>query len=271
MYMGTISSTFAIASIVGPVISGALTEKITWRWCFYINPPFGSFAVVLISFLFRVKAAASEEAPLLQKLKGLDGVGFILFAGSTTMLLLALQLGGTSYAWNSSTIIGLFFGFPVTLAAFCWWQRRLQDMALIPPRIFRNRNAVLLFFSSVFMNGPFQCIVFWLPIWFQAVLGVSPQQSGVRFLPTVISDALTGIIGSAIVMQVGLWNPFLLLGYGLVSLGAGLMTTIYPGISDGHWIGFQILGGVGYALCSSLVGFLSFVIRTQVTNRNRTI
>jgi len=258
IYMGTISSTFAIASIVGPVISGALTQNLSWRWCFYINPPFGAFAVFLLSFLFRVKPAASEKAPLIEKLKSLDGVGFILFAGSTTMLLLALQLGGTSFAWNSSTIIGLFVGSVVTIAVFCWWERRLQDMAMIPPRIFRNRNAFIIFTSSVLMNGPFQTIVFWLPIWFQAVLGVSPQQSGIRFLPTVISDALTGIIGSAIVMKVGIWNPFLLFGFALVSLGPGLMTTIHPGISDAHWIGFQILGGVGYSLCSSLVGLPSF-------------
>lgn len=254
IYMGTISSTFALASIVGPVISGALTEHLSWRWCFYINPPCGAFAVVLLSFLFRVKTVSTEKAPLIEKLKGLDGVGFVLFSGSTTMLLLALQLGGGSYPWNSSTIIGLFVGFPITLGVFCWWQQRLQDTAMIPPRIFKsNRNAILLFVSSIFMSGPFQTIVFWLPIWFQAVLGISPQQSGIRFLPTVIADALTGIIGSGIVMQVGLWNPFILFGYVLVSLGPGLMTTIHPGISNGRLIGYQILGGVGYSLCSSLV------------------
>ncbi|CAG8960295.1 hypothetical protein HYFRA_00012815 [Hymenoscyphus fraxineus] len=246
IYMGTISSTFALASIVGPVISGSLTEHVSWRWCFYINPPCGAFAVALLSFLFRVKTVSTERAPLIEKLKGLDGVGFVLFSGSTTMLLLALQLGGGSYPWNSSTIVGLFVGFPITLAVFCWWQLRLQDTAMIPPRIFKsNRNPSLLFVSSILMSGPFEVIVFWLPIWFQAILEISPEQSGIRFLPTVIADALTRIIGSGI-------NLFILLGFALVSLGPGLITTIHPGISNGHLIGYQILGGIGYSLCSSL-------------------
>lgn len=248
------SSTFAIASIVGPVIAGAFTQHLTWRWCFYLNLPIGGFAAFLILFLFRIKGTATEKASLLEKFKGLDGVGFVLFAGSITMLLLALQFGGTAYAWNSSVVIGLFVGFGLTMIAFIPWQIYQQDTALIPPRLFRNRNALLIFSSSIFVNGPFQVIVYWLPIWFQAVLEVQPEASGIRFLPTVISDALASVIGAGIVMQLGIWNPFLLFAEVMVCLGAGLLTTIHPGISDGHWIGYQIFGGVGYSLASNLVG-----------------
>ena len=269
--MGTISSTFALASIVGPVISGALTERLSWRWCFYINPPCGGFAVFLLLFLFRVKPVSTEQVPVVDKLKSLDGVGFVLFSASTTMLLLALQFGGSSFPWKSSTIIGLFVGCPITLAVFCWWQVRLQDTAMIPPRIFKsNRNAVLLVVSSFSMAGSFQVIIFWLPIWFQAVLGISPQESGIRFLPTVIADALTGIIGSGIVMQIGYWNPFILFGYILVCLGPGLLTTIFPGVSNGNLIGYQILGGVGYSLCSSLVSISPFADQNVINLSIRT-
>lgn len=247
------SSTFAISSIVGPVIAGAFTQNVTWRWCFYLNLPIGGFAAVLILFLFRIKGASTETAPLSGRLKGLDGVGFVLFASSITMLLLALQFGGTSYVWKSSVVIGLFLGFGLTLLAFIPWQMYLQDAALIPPRLFKNRNASLIFFASIFVNGPFQTIVYWLPIWFQAVLGVTPEGSGIRYLPTVISDALASVIGAGIVMQLGIWNPFLLFAEAMVCLGAGLLTTIHPGISDAHWIGYQIFGGIGYSLASNLV------------------
>lgn len=169
------------------------------------------------------------------------------------MLLLALQFGGTSYVWKSSVVIGLFLGFGLTLLAFIPWQMYLQDAALIPPRLFKNRNASLIFFASIFVNGPFQTIVYWLPIWFQAVLGVTPEASGIRYLPTVISDALASVIGAGIVMQLGIWDPFLLFAEAMVCLGAGLLTTIHPGISDAHWIGYQIFGGIGYSLASNLV------------------
>ena len=178
------------------------------------------------------------------------------------MLLLALQFGGTAYVWRSSVVIGLFVGFGVTMLAFIPWQLYLQDTALIPPKLFKNRNASLIFSSSIFVNGPFQTIVYWLPIWFQAVLGVNPEASGIRYLPTVISDGLASMIGAGIVMQLGIWNPFLLFAEVMVCIGGGLLTTIHPGISDGHWIGYQIFGGIGYSLASNLVSPICNLLRT---------
>ncbi|PYI10684.1 hypothetical protein BO78DRAFT_414321 [Aspergillus sclerotiicarbonarius CBS 121057] len=132
---------------------------------------------------------------------------------------------------------------------FVGWQLYMQEAALIPPRLFvSSRNIALICTSAFFANGAFQCIIYWLPIWFQAVLGASPTSSGVRYLPTVISDVLTSLIAADLVNRLGWWNPFLIFGTAMVSLGGGLLSTLYPSISDGHWIGFQILGGVGYSL-----------------------
>lgn len=248
IWTGTMNSTFVIASIVGPLIGGALTQHVTWRWCFYLNLPIGGFSAVVVLFFCRIKPAETENGPFVQKLKKLDGIGFILFAGSVTMLLIALQFGGSIFAWNSSQIIGLFVGFAVVMPIYVAWQLHLQDDALIPPRLFANRNVSLIFSSALFSNGPFQTIIYWLPIWFQAVLGVSPTASGIRYLPTVISDVLTSVIGAGLAQKLGIWNPFLIFGTAMVSLGGGLLTTIHPGISAGHWIGFQIFGGIGYSL-----------------------
>ena len=176
------------------------------------------------------------------------------------MLLLALQLGGTSdkFAWNSANIIGMFVGAGVTLPVVIAWQLYLQDAALIPPRLFSSsRNIALVCTAAFFSNGAFQCIIYWLPIWFQAVLGASPTSSGVRYLPTVIADVLTSIIAAALVTKLGYWNPFLIFGAAMVSLGGGLLSTLHPAISEGHWIGFQILGGIGYSLIVTFVSTLA--------------
>ncbi|KAI8966713.1 major facilitator superfamily domain-containing protein [Daldinia sp. FL1419] len=252
IWNGILSSTFAMASIVGPPLGGALTQRVTWRWCFYINLPIGGFAAALFFVFVRIKLPQGEQQTLAKKIRSLDFLGFLLFAGALIMLLLAVQWGGRDYAWRSATIIGLLVGFAVVMALFVSYQLRLQDQALIPPRIFTShRNAWLICLSSFFVNGPFQLIIYWLPIWFQTVLGVSPIQSGVDYLPTVISDVLASFIISAIVMQFGYWNPFLLFAECAVCIGGGLLSTLYPDVNTGKWIGFQIFGGIGYALATT--------------------
>lgn len=204
IYTGTMASVFSLASIVGPPLGGAFTEKATWRWCFYLNLPVGGFAAALFCLLVRLRPAATENASLGSKVRGLDGLGFALFAGSVVMLLLALQWGGVDYPWRSPVVVGLLVGSGAALALFVPWQMRMQDDALIPPRLFTaHRNVALICAASFFINGPFQMVIYWLPIWFQAVLGASPVSSGTFYLPTVISDVLASFIGSGIVMQLG--------------------------------------------------------------------
>ncbi|KAF2820881.1 MFS general substrate transporter [Ophiobolus disseminans] len=252
IWQGTLITTFSIASVVGPVIGGALTQDVSWRWCFYIQLPFGGVAAALLLFLRVQKPEEASLQSLARKIRALDFTGFILLAGSIVMLLLALQLGGVTYSWKSSVVIGLFVGFALTIIPFVGWQIHRGDAALVPTKLFRHRNASLILLCQSFAAGPFQVIVYWLPIWFQAVLGVSPVASGVRYLPTVIADAIACIVGSGLIMQLGIWNPFLLLSKALISLSGGLLSTIHPGISSGHIISYQILGGVGFGLVNNV-------------------
>ncbi|KAI1409702.1 MFS general substrate transporter [Hypoxylon sp. FL1857] len=249
VWTGGMASTFSIASIVGPIIGGALTQNVTWRWCFYINLPIGGAAAVLFFFLVHINTSDTERKPIKEKLRSLDAVGLVgiqglaLFAGSITMLLLALQ-------W---VVIGQFVGFGVAMILFIFLTLYRREDALIPPRLFTiNRNPALICTAAFFVNGPFQTIIYWLPIWFQGVLGASPTRSGINFFPTVISDVLAAFIGSALVTQIGWWNPFLLFAEVMVCVGGGLLTTIYPNISGSHWVGYQIFGGIGYSLSSNL-------------------
>jgi predicted MFS family arabinose efflux permease len=252
IWQGMLNAVFGISSIVGPLIGGALTEKASWRWCFWINLPIGGLAGVIMLVMLHLKPASTENLPLKQKLKGLDGIGSALFASAVTMLLLALQWGGTSYAWHSATIIGLFVGAGIATITFVVWEVYLGDHALIPTSIMTNRNVILLSLGALFANGPFQTIIYYLPIWFQ-VLGASPIQSGVRYLPAVITDVLTSFVSGAIAMKTGHWKPLLLFGYAVISIGSGLLTTLYPGVSSARWIGYQILVGMGYPLAINMV------------------
>ncbi|KAI0466914.1 major facilitator superfamily domain-containing protein [Xylaria cf. heliscus] len=253
IWTGAFSSIFSLASIIGPILGGALTQHVTWRWCFYINLPIGGAAAALFFVLVHLRPGKLETQPLPTKLEALDGLGFILIAGPITMILLALIWGGVEHPWNSSVVIGLFVGAGVIFTLFIFWQIHRGEKALIPPRLFTiNRNPALLCSAAFFVNGPFQVVIYWLPIWFQAVLHATPTQSGINYFPTVIADVLAAFIGAGIAMKLGWWNPFLLFAEATVSLGGGLLSTLYPGISTGHWIGYQIFGGIGYSLASNI-------------------
>ncbi|KAI4157564.1 MAG: hypothetical protein LQ342_008186 [Letrouitia transgressa] len=244
---GMTNGTFGASQIIGPLIGGAFAQRVTWRWCFWINLPAGGFSIALIVFYLHLQKGATEKTPLKQKIQKLDLLGFTLFAGAVSMLLLALQWGGVMYVWKSSVIIGLLVGFGLVFAIFLGWQWYAGDSALVPPKLFHYRTVILAFGACLIAPGGVATIIYYLPIWFQAVRGASPISSGIRYLPSVISDVLTSVVGGAIVMNVGWYNPFYIFGVAILSIGSGLLTTLTPTTSAGKWIGYQILTGSGYS------------------------
>ena len=133
--------------------------------------------------------------PFLKKLSHLDLPGFGLFAPSVVMLLLALQWGGENYAWRSAVIIGLLSGFGILMLAFGLWQWHQQDEASVPPRILTQRTVLSSAVLAWFAFGGLQLTTYYLPNWFQAILGVSPTRSGINYLPSVLGDIIASVIG----------------------------------------------------------------------------
>jgi hypothetical protein len=123
-----------------------------------------------------------------------DLIGFALFAPASIQFFLALQYGGNQYAWNSATVIGLFCGASVTFILFLAWDYRQGDTAMIPFSMVKNRvvwssSSTMLFFAgSVFITG------YYLPIYFQAVLGATPMMSGIDILPNILTQMLMTMV-----------------------------------------------------------------------------
>lgn len=153
---------------------------------FYINLPFGGVTLLTL-LLIRIPeniGQTKNRLTLKESIIRLDPIGFILFAPSCIMLLIALQWGGSKFAWNSSTIIGLFVGSALTFIVFLVWENIRGDTAMIPLSMLRQP----IFFSSCVVTatqyGSLTLFSYYLPIWFQTILGVSPILSGVYFMAT---------------------------------------------------------------------------------------
>lgn len=148
-----------------------------------------------IFFFFHPPDRENIRLVLIEKLGHLDLPGFLLFSPAIIMLLLALQWAGHTHAWSSATIIGLLCGFAGLFLMFSLWQWRQKDKASIPPKVFLRRTIFCGALASLFSMGGPQVVTYFLPIWFQVISDASPISSGVRYLPTVLANVLSSIVG----------------------------------------------------------------------------
>ena len=145
MFIGLVVSVFGISACGGPILGGILTDRVGWRWCFWVNVPMGAAIFILVIFSLKLKGTQNpmQRFPIRLKLQHMDPIGIILLLGAVCCLLLVLQQGGNAWPWNSGKVIGLLIGSVILSLLFGLWQYRLGDKATIPLRILRNRTVLM--------------------------------------------------------------------------------------------------------------------------------
>ncbi|KAK5129720.1 hypothetical protein LTR08_002931 [Meristemomyces frigidus] len=247
-YQGFFGLCFGVASITGPLLGGVFTTKLSWRWCFYINLPVGAVAMLIILLILKPTPAQDGKLTIGQQLAKLDLLGELCLFPCIICLLLALQWGGTTYAWNDGRIIALFVLFGVLLVAFVLVQVFMQKTATISASVIMNRSVVAGMWMVFCLSSCMMALIYFIPTWFQAVKGTSALRSGIDTIPMVLALVVGSIMSGQGVGRIGYYTPFAIASAIFMPLGAGFITTWKPNTRSPTWIGFQVLFGFGTGL-----------------------
>ncbi|MFI5227808.1 MAG: MFS transporter [Gemmatimonadales bacterium] len=214
-YQGIFGAVYGVASIAGPLLGGYFTTHWSWRWIFYVNLPVGVVAMVVI--------AATLPPTLLRSRHRVDYAGAGLLAVALSGIVLCADLGGTAYAWSSSTMLLLLAATLVSLALFLLVERRAEE-AVLPPHLFRDRTFVAATAVGFVVGFAMFGSVTYMPVFLQIVTGSSPTGSGLELVPMMGGMLLTSVVSGQLISKYGRYKVYPVVGTVVMCVGLYLLS-----------------------------------------------
>ncbi|MDR6291706.1 MULTISPECIES: MDR family MFS transporter [Inquilinus] len=212
---GSVAAVFAVCSVVGPALGGAITDLLSWHWIFYVNLPIGAVALAVVSRALR--------RPHLARRRRIDYAGAVLLTGATTAFLLVLTLGGSQFPWASPEILGIAAATAILALLFAVQARRAPEPVL-PLHLRGNRVfAVACLVLALTFMGLLGASVFF-PLFFQLVLGIGAARSGLLTGPLMIGLVAAAIVnGRVLLPRSGRYKPAQTGGLALAALAFAVL------------------------------------------------
>ncbi|EIN09217.1 iron permease [Punctularia strigosozonata HHB-11173 SS5] len=241
-FLGYQAVAWATACCIGPIVGGALASAGAWRYLFWINLPLSGIAGGIIALYLRVHTPRDSFT---SKIVRMDWPGNIMFVGSTTSVLLALTWAGQQFRWASfHVLVPLCIGFAGIFAFFAL-ERWVVREPTVPWYALSNRTSLSGYMGTFFHGMTSMAVIFYLPAYLQACKGDSAIRSGVNIMALAVAIPFTAIIMGVSVRVFKRYRPQNVFGWVFSIAGFGALSTLTENSAKSHYIGFQIIIGIG--------------------------
>ena len=250
-WQGLIGAVFGLASVVGPLLGGWLTDgqnifglTTDWRWTFYINVPIGIVAFVLIAVYCPPLRRAAKAV--------IDYLGAALLSVSLAVLIISVDNTETIFSGfleaTGLSLVALrailFAVVALAVAAFVYVEHKAKE-PILPLRFFKNANFVKIIIISMLFGSAFMGSILYLTQFNQQVFGATPTDSGLMLLPMVGGIMLSSITAGQLISRIGRYKIFMQIGFSVATVAMIFLTTLTPESSYAYEAAIMAVLGLG--------------------------